>query len=75
MFDEQTSLIARFEIKAREIIEKKQISLAFIEILNVQSDFPVWECIDPSCDAHSGIIDNKIAFVGTKKKQGVKIIQ
>ena len=32
MFDEQTSLIARSEIEAREIIKEKQISLAFIQI-------------------------------------------
>ena len=32
MFDEQTSLIARSEIEAREIIEERQISLAFIQI-------------------------------------------
>ena len=32
MFDEQTSLIAKSEIEVREIIEERQISLAFIEI-------------------------------------------
>ena len=32
MFDEQTFLIARSEIEAREIIKEKQISLAFIQI-------------------------------------------
>ena len=32
MFDKQTLLIAKFEIEAREIIEERQISLAFIEI-------------------------------------------
>ena len=32
MFDEQTFLIAKSEIEAREIIEERQISLAFIEI-------------------------------------------
>ena len=32
MFDQQTSLIAKSEIEAREIIEARQISLAFIEI-------------------------------------------
>ena len=32
MFDKQTFLIAKSEIEAREIIEERQISLAFIEI-------------------------------------------
>ena len=36
MFDEQTFLIARSEIEAREVIEEKQISLAFIEIGNLK---------------------------------------
>ena len=36
MFDEQTSLIARSEIEAREIIEERQISLAFIEIEDIK---------------------------------------
>ena len=36
MFDEQTSLIAKSEIEAREIIKEKQIYLTFIEIEDIK---------------------------------------